>query len=76
MKYTLILMAILALTSCETVSVVSNRAPDGTFVTPTCPKCGLAFDKSATIYLDKNDHAGVSLWSDGTAPMLNQSKLP
>ncbi len=69
------------LSSCNTplnvfgtsVALVNNRAPDGSYITPTSP-AGAPATKSATIYEFKDSTFGVSLWSDGTAPLLSSRR--
>lgn len=59
--FLLLLAAALALVSCESLPLVSDRDADGNPQVPVCPKCGEHFSKSATIYQDKNNHFGVSV---------------
>ena len=71
-----ILFLIVLATSCGSVSVVSNRDSTGKYINPICPKCGLAFSDSATVYRDTNDHYGVSAWVSGSSAPPTLAKRP
>lgn len=80
MKPTLLLLTILALTACQTVSVVPNRDNQGRYATPVCPLDNEAFTDSATVYrhsVNGKTHYGVSTWNEGSsteAPTLKAVK--
>ena len=75
-------LAILCLASCSgtgvnifgtNVVLVQNRDANGNPIIPTSPN-GAPASKSATVYQFKDGVYGVSLWSDGTAPLLSARK--
>ena len=81
MKPTLLILAVFsfALAACQNVSVVSNRDDQGRYKIPTCPKHGVVYSDSATVYRCPEGDYGVSTWNEGSsteAPQLSKSILP
>ena len=62
----------------DTIPLVNDRAPNGQFITPTCPKDGKAFTRRATLFEHEDEngkpHWGVSVFNDnsGDAPQISQ----
>ena len=74
MKYALLLIPIIILSSCngtldifgKKVALVNNRDANGKFIVPTSPVDGQTADSSATLYHFPGGDYGVSLWSGGS----------
>lgn len=60
MKTLLTLICILLASCGETLPIVSNRNPDGTWFLPNCPKDGKAPTHGASVYVCPDKHVFAS----------------